>query len=112
VGRRFSVYRKLTADPGASGEELVYAVEPARRLKLDRVVVAFPPGSSFELEVALLRGLEQIAPSRGAYSGDGFALVDELDVECGSGDRILLRYRNLNPAQARSCGVLLCGVEE
>jgi len=110
--RRFSIVYKLTADPGASGEIVIYEVEPAYRFKTESVYIAFPAGTYGELEVAVYRGINQIAPSKGVYCGDNMVIEDEFVEDISSGERVILKYRNLNTTQVREAYIVVRGFLE
>jgi hypothetical protein len=110
--RRFSIAYRLVANPGATGDIVLYQVEQAARFKTESVYVSFPAGTYSELEVAIYRGIMQVAPSQGAYVGDNQVIEDEFIEDISSGERVILHYRNSNTTQVRECFVIVRGFLE
>jgi len=109
MGKKISVAYYLSAAAGAEGDITIYEVEAARRFVTKSVYVAFPPGTYFELEVSIYRGIKQIAPGRGTYRGDAQVIEDELDHDIASSERIILHYKNNNTTQIREAFILIRG---
>jgi hypothetical protein len=107
--KTFSVAYKLTAGKGEEGDVTLYTVEAARVFKLRNISTNFPSGQAFKLEISIFRGMKQVAPSVGVYSGDGSVIKDESDEEFQSGERIIAHYKNTDTANAQSCFILLTG---
>jgi hypothetical protein len=110
--KRFSIAYRLVSDPGASGDVVLYTVEPAATFKTESVYVSFPAGTYSELEVSIYRGIMQIAPSKGAYVGDNQVIEDEFVEDVSSGERVILHYKNNNTTQTRECFVIVRGYIE
>ena len=110
--RRFSIAYRLVASPGASGEVVLYQVEPAARFKTESVYISFPAGTYSELEVSICRGIMQVAPSQGVYAGDNQVIEDEFIEDISSGERVVLKYKNSNSTQTRECFVIVRGFIE
>jgi len=112
VAKRFSVAYTGIAPAGQEGDILLYTVQAGRKLTLDFLEINWESGCAFELELSLFRGIEQIAPSVGAYTGDGGRTRDLLDATLDSGERLILHYKNNNPDTPRKASVVVGGVLE
>jgi len=109
MGKKISIAYYLQAQPGESKEITLYEVEAARQFKTSSVFVAFPVGTYFELEMAIKRGIKQIAPYQGTYRGDGYVIEDEFIEDMFSGERVILWYRNNNTTQIREAFIIVRG---
>ncbi len=109
--RRSAAYT-IIASPNEENTIEIYKVSPAKKFKLERVQIAFPVGSAFELQIAVYRGLEKVKPTTGVYSGDGFVIADITGVEFYSGDSVKLWYKNLSSTDIKRAIVILEGYEE
>jgi hypothetical protein len=109
---RKSISYHLLATPGETGEVVVYNVDPGFKFTIERVQVAFPVGQYFELHVKIMRGLEQIKPTSGDYSGDGFVIADVTKVELGSGEPIKVWYKNDSTTANREALIIIEGYIE
>jgi len=77
MGKKISIAYYLSANGGAEGDVELYTVDPAKRFVTKSVYVSFPPGTYFELEISILRGIKQVAPYKGTYRGDAQVIEDE-----------------------------------
>jgi hypothetical protein len=111
VERKSIAYRILAA-PNETKEVAVYRVDAGYRFIIERVQVAFPVGTFFELHVKIMRGLEQVKPTSGDYCGDGFVIADTTRIEIGSDETIKVWYKNDSPNQIREALVLIEGYIE
>jgi hypothetical protein len=109
---RKSISYRILAAPGETKEVAIYRVDAGYRFIIERVQVAFPVGSYFELHVKILRGLEQIKPTTGDYCGDGFVIADTTKVEVGSDETIKIWYKNDSTTQVRDALVIVEGYIE
>lgn len=109
MGKKVSIPYYLQAAAGDSGEILIWEVEPAKKFKTSSVYISFPPGTYYELEVAVLRGIKQVAPYTGTYRGDAQVIEDEFIEDISSGERVVLLYKNNNATQIRECFVIVRG---
>ncbi|MBW2675115.1 MAG: hypothetical protein JRD89_17185, partial [Deltaproteobacteria bacterium] len=97
VAKRFSVAYTGIAPAGQEGDILLYTVQAGRKLTLDFLEINWE---------------SQIAPSVGAYTGDGGRTRDLLDATLESGERLILHYKNNNPDTPRKASVVVGGVLE
>jgi len=106
---RVSIAYHLSVSGGASGTVTIYTVPAAVKLKVIETNVFFPTGTYGELEVTFWRGIMQLLPNTGKYTGDGLVMVDDTPAEWGSGEKVVLKYVNTNPTETRDCWVLMKG---
>jgi len=109
MGKPISIPYKLTADPGTEEVIPIWTVDKAKIFRMNSVRISFPQATYYELEIALQRGIKQIAPHIGKYVGDNEVINDELEAELESGSELKLYYKNLNTTQIRECSVLVRG---
>jgi hypothetical protein len=109
MGKKTSIPYFLEASAGAEGDIVIYEVEPARKFKLTSLRVSFPSTTNYELLISFLKGIDQIAPHKGAYRGESEVIEDENDVEFASSERLILHYENLNTTEAKRAFILLRG---
>jgi len=109
MGKKISIAKYLSIDPGDSGEIVAYEVDPAKSFKTQSIYVAFPPGTYFELELSIMRGINQIAPYNGTYRGDASVIEDEFIEDISSGERVIIKYKNNNTTQVREAFVIIRG---
>jgi len=108
----YSYGHTVAATAGASGEYTLLTVTAAKKLKIKRVTVHFPAGSQYYLQIALLRGAEQVVPDGGYIVGDDNQITIECDKEYQSGEDVKVWYNNTDAANDHSCYVLIEGVRE
>jgi len=109
MGKKISIAYYLSTDGGAEGDVTIYEVEAAKRFVTKSVYVAFPPGTYFELEVSIFRGIKQVAPYSGTYRGDAQVIEDEFIEDISSSERVILHYKNNNSTQTREAFILVRG---
>ncbi|WP_448578892.1 hypothetical protein [Thermosphaera sp.] len=109
MSKVFSVAAKIVAEPGSEGDVVMHVVEAARVFTLKQILVGFPAGQNFDLEISIFKGINKIAPSRGVYQGNGFVIMDLSDERFQSGERIIAHFKNNNTTNAQSCFILLTG---
>ena len=112
MAKKISIAKYLSVSAGDEGEETVYTVEPARKFKTESVLVAFPPGTYFELEISIFRGIKQVAPHSGTYRGDACVIEDEFIEDIYSGERVIVKYKNNSSTETRECFILIRGTLE
>ena len=100
----------VSASAGAKGEYTLLTVTAAKKLKIKRVHIHFPAGSQYYLQIALLRGAEQVLPTGGYFVGDDNVYVVECNLEYESGEDVKVWYSNTDAANDHSCYVLVEGV--
>ena len=108
MGRKISIATLLTVPAGTEGEETLYAVAEAKLFHVESVRIQFPSGCDFALQIRLLVGIHQIAPTVGFYSADGGAVEDEIDYTAGSGSVIKVAYKNTGSSDLKAL-ILLRG---
>jgi len=108
---RKSIHYYIEASPGAEEKVTIFTVSPGKKFKLQRVHVFFPTGTNFELEVAIFRGEEKVKPTDGVYKGDGNVFPDLTAVWYGTGEKVILWFKNLSATDVRKGSVLLEGFE-
>jgi len=108
----FSYGHIVTAGAGSSGEVSLLTVTAAKKLTVKQVKVHFPAGSQYYLQVALLRGAEQVVPNGGYIVGDDNVITVECNQEYLSGEDVKVWYSNTDAANPHSCYVLVEGVRE
>jgi|GEM_PF-2341739 len=96
---------------GAGKEEdvTIYTVPAGKRFKVTKIIVAFPTGQAFALEVYLKYGIQQVVPDEGVLVGDGHSYAFEEEWEYDSGTDIKLHGKNTDTANAQKVFVLLEG---
>ena len=87
-------------------------VTAAKKLTVKRVHVHFPAGSQYYLQIALLRGAEQVLPDDGYIVGDDNVYVVNCSLEYLSGEDVKVRYSNTDAANDHRCFILVEGVRE
>ena len=112
MAQRFSIPYHLVASGGATGFIDIYEVKAGMKFKTESVYVSFPNGTYHELEIAIFRGAERVAPSVGTYVGDGNVIEDEFFTDYSSGEKVRLYYKNNNSTQTRECFVIVRGFIE
>ena len=108
----YSYGHTVTAPAGSSGEYSLLTVTAAKRLVVKRVTVHFPAGSGYYLQIAILRGAEQVIPDGGYLVGDDSTIVVEREQEFLSGEEVKVYYNNTDAANEHSCFILIEGVRE
>jgi len=108
---RRSIHYYIEAAAGAEDRVTIWTVTAGRKFKLERVQIFFPVGTNFELEVAIYRSEEKVKPTDGVYKGDGNVFVDQTEIWFGTGEKIILWYKNLHATEVRKGSVLLEGFE-
>lgn len=109
MGKKISISYFLSSNPATEGNIVLYEVEAAKRFVTRSVYIAFPPGTYFELELSIFRGIKQIAPYKGTYRGDASVVEDEFIEDISSAERVILHYKNNNANQVRDAFVLVRG---
>jgi len=109
MGKKISIPYYLSADGGSEGDIVLYEVEAAKRFVTKSVYIAFPPATYFELELAIFRGIKQIAPYTGTYRGDANVIEDEFIEDISSAERVILHYKNNNTTEVREAFILVRG---
>ena len=109
MGKKVSISYFLSADGGAEGDVVLYEVEAAKRFVTKSVYIAYPPATYFELELAIFRGIKQIAPYTGVYQGDANVIEDEFIEDISSAEHVILHYKNNNATEVREAFVLVRG---
>jgi len=102
----------VTAGAGASGEHSLLTVTAAKKLTIKRVHIHFPAGSQYYLQIAFLRGAEQVLPNDGYLVGDDSVMTVECSLEYLSGEDVKIHYNNNDSANGHSCFILVEGVRE
>jgi len=101
MGKRFSVAKLITAPAGASGEEVIYVVEAAKRFRINSVRIDWASGSDFNLHVRICIGLLQIAPGEGFYAAASGHTEDRVEAVAESGERIIAHYMNFGTSDLK-----------
>lgn len=109
MGKKISIAYYLSVSGGDEGEVEIYTVEAAKRFITKSVYVSFPPGTYFELEVSVYRGIKQVAPHSGTYRGDAQVIEDEFIEDMSSSERVIIHYKNHNSSQTREAFILVRG---
>ena len=109
MAKKISIPYHLVADPGAEDDVVLYTVEAARKFKTKSVYLFFPIGNYMELQVRIFRGMQQIAPYKNYYTGDGNVIEDEFIEDMSSGERVILHYKNTNSTQQREAFIIVRG---
>lgn len=109
MGQIISIAYELTADASREGELTLYTVQAAKKFKLTNIYVHFPAGTYFELRIAIMKGIYQVAPHSGVYVGDANVITDKSNHVFESGESVTLYYKNTNTTEARKAFVLLTG---
>ena len=108
--KKVSVPYHVTAAGGATDTVSIFRVPSARKLKVNKVTVAFPTGTYGELEVALYFGIRRVFPQGRNITGDNMSFGKDVDLTWFTGDNVLLYYKNNNATQTREAYVDLEGV--
>jgi len=98
---RVSIPYHATISAGAEGELSIYKVPGGRSLRTVEVSVYFPVGQYGELHLSLLQGIRQVLPTVRDYTGDNMTIVDNTPAEWGTGEDIILHYKNDNATEVR-----------
>ena len=109
---KVSVPYHVIAAGGAAATVSIFRVPSARKLKVNKVTVAFPVGTYGELEVALYFGIRRVFPQGRNITGDNMSFEKDVNLTWFSGDHVLLYYKNNNATQTREAYVNLEGVFE
>ncbi len=109
MGKKISITKYIIVNPGDSGEVIAYEVDPAKTFRTQSIYIAFPPGTYFDLELSIMRGIKQIAPYSGTYRGDASVIEDEFVDDISSGEHVIIKYKNNSTTQIREAFVIIRG---
>ena len=109
MGKKISIAYYLSASAGAESDVVLYTVEAARKFITKSVYVHFPPGTYFELELGIYRGIRKIAPYKGVYRGDANVIEDEFIEDISSAERVILHYKNNSSTEVREAFIIVRG---
>jgi len=112
MGKKVSIAYYLNASAGAEGDAVIYTVPAAKSFKTEKITIHLESDSNFELELSIHVGIHQIGPTEGVYKADCGVISDVLDYELGSGERLILHYKNSNASVAKKALVLVSGTLE
>jgi len=112
MAKTFSVGKTIEFTAGEEADKTIYTVEAAKRLKLCKLVVAFPSGQAFKLQCYLKHGGLQALPDSGYLAGDGheYQCVGEFIYD--SGIDVLLHGKNTDTTTAQKVHVVIEGILE
>jgi len=99
----------ITAGAGAEGDVTALTVPDGYIFRLNRVEILFPSGTVGELEISIYQGIHKTLPDEGVWTGDHVLLKHETERRWGSGEDVVIHYKNLNTTAARECFVYLIG---
>jgi len=85
-----SVSAVITRAASTTTRETIYIVPGGQKLRVTKLIVHFPSGSNFELEIALYRGEFQAVPRSGTIRGDDAVIevTSKYDFDSDSNVRI------------------------
>jgi len=102
----------VTAPAGSSDEYSLLTVPSTKQFRMFKVKVHFPSGSGYYLQIAVMRGSEQVVPDAGYIVGDN----NMVEIDCNKvfigGQDVKIWYNNTDSANAHTCYVLVEGVFE
>jgi len=109
-----SLSKAYLVSPNTTTMDTLYTVTKAKKFRLKRLTIDFPPTTANNLRVEFYRNEVKILPTdlTSYYVGDNTKLVIETDVDLVSDESLRVRLINVSPTQANSCVIYLEGVEE
>lgn len=110
--KKISIAYSLTAAANANSTTTIFTVPAACTFRVTSVYIHFPAGTYYELQLRLLRGIQQIAPYSGYYVGDASVIEDEDVSDLASGDHLNVYYKNTSSTQTRQAFIIVRGVLE
>ena len=108
----YSVAKKVTFTAGSKTAVTVFTVGPARKFRIQRVLLHFPSGSNFNLGVAVRVGINNVCPEQGLVYGDDCVIELHDDTVVDSGSDINLYGENEDTTADHSVLVVIEGVME
>ena len=105
----YSYGHTVSASAGSSGEYSLLTIEATKTFILRKVTVHFPTGSGYYLQIAIMRGSEQVVPKSGYITGDNNQITILCEEKFPSDSVIKVWYNNTDAANAHSCYVLVEG---
>ena len=93
--------------------DTIYTVSPARKFKLKRITIDFPPTTANNLSVEFFRNEIKLIPTDPNLTivGDNTKIVIEKMAELVSGESLRVRLSNASTTQANSCVIYVEGEE-
>jgi|GEM_PF-4029781 len=112
--RSVSLTKPYTVAANSTTMDTLYTVAPAKKFKLKKIVIDFPPTTANNLRVEFFRGSVKILPTDFSlfYVGDNTKIVIEVDIDLVSNESLRVRLQNVSTTQANSCVIQLEGWEE
>ena len=109
-----SLSKAYTIPPNTTTMDTLYTVSPAKKFKLRKLTINFPPTTANNLRVEFFRNEVKILPTDFSlfYVGDNTKVVIETDVDLVSDEKLRVRLSNVSTTQANSCVIYLEGMEE
>jgi len=99
----------LTVSAGASGEVAIYEVPGGRELRVTQLKLVSDASITTPVEISLLRGIRVQAPDDGVFHACTTQLQVKLDQRWGTGERVTVRYKNLDTTTERKVRITLEG---
>jgi hypothetical protein len=112
--RSVSLTKAYTVSANSTTMDTLYTVAPAKKFKLKKIVIDFPPTTANNLRVEFFNGSIKILPTDFSlfYVGDNTKIPIEVDVDLVSGESLRVRLQNVSTTQSNSCVIQLEGWEE
>jgi len=109
-----SLSKAYTVPPNTTTMDTLYTISPAKKFKLRKLIINFPPTTANNLRVEFFLNEVKILPTDASlsYVGDNTKIVIEAGVYLVSNEKLRVRLTNASTTQANSCVIYLEGVEE
>jgi len=109
-----SLVKAYTVAASATMMDTIYTVAPAKKFRLKKIAIDFPPTTANNLQVEFFRDEIKILPTEPSlsYVGDNTKITIEVDISLVSNERLRVRLRNLSTVSANSCLIQVEGYEE
>jgi len=109
-----SLSKAYTVPANTTTMDTLYTVSPAKKFKLKRLTIDFPPTTANNLRVEFFLNEVKILPTdlSLSYVGDNTKIVIEAYLELVSNEKLRVRLTNASTSQANSCVIYLEGMEE
>jgi len=106
----FSIGKLIAVDANTEKDIEIWKVPNGQSFLLSRVFIVFYDDPTYDLEVYLKRGTEQIAPHIGSYKGNNKWIRDFKNEVFPANSSIIAHVKNANATESRTFYILLIGI--
>lgn len=105
----FSYGNAYEVSAGTTYVRNVFSVPKGKKLHLKWVIIWFPSGTDYKLQLTILRGSSQVVPTEGVISGEDNVLYIPCDIEYESGEYVKIKEIGTQVAQNYPYSILFLG---